>query len=189
MIARPHRSKEQTNAMSFLNRLFGSNRPRDAMIPLYRGIVERGRDPQWYAQGGVPDTKDGRFDMIAAILATILLRLEAEGETFGSESALLTELFVEDMDGQLRELGIGDIVVGKHIGKMMGALGGRLAAYRNGFGADGDAPAALRRNLYRGTDPADDELAFTVARLEGFIASLAEQPAQTIVGGTLPELA
>lgn len=189
MIARPHLRNERTNAMSLLTRLFGSSRPRDALVPLYRGIVERGRDPQWYRQGGVPDTQDGRFDMIAAILATVLLRLEAEGSTFASESALLAELFVEDMDGQLRELGIGDIVVGKHIGKMMGALGGRLAAYRQGFGADGDAPAALRRNLYRGEDPTDGELAFTVDRLDGFIAALAEQPADSIVAGTLPELA
>lgn len=175
--------------MSLLNRIFGSRRPRDAMIPLYRGIVERGRDPQWYAEGGVPDTKDGRFDMIAAILAVILLRLEVEGEVHAAESALLTELFVEDMDGQLRELGVGDIVVGKHIGKMMGALGGRLTAYRDGFGADGDADGALRRNLYRGEEPSDAELSFTAERLRRFIAALAQEHAQAIAGGTLPDLA
>jgi cytochrome b pre-mRNA-processing protein 3 len=174
--------------MSLLDRLFNRNRPREAMIPLYRAIVARGRDPRWYAQGGVPDTKDGRFDMIAAIIALVLLRLERDGETYASQSALLAELFIEDMDGQLRELGIGDIVVGKHIGKMMGALGGRLAAYRSGFSADGDTREALVRNLYRGEPPSDGELAYTASRLESFGTALAAEPAETIIAGRLPDL-
>ena len=67
-------------------------------------------------------------------------------------SVRLTERFVTDMDGQLRESGIGDIGVGKHIGKMMAMLGGRLGAYRDGLAA-GDLDTALRRNLYRGVEP------------------------------------
>ncbi|QLC25582.1 ubiquinol-cytochrome C chaperone [Parasphingopyxis algicola] len=174
--------------MSLLDRLFNRNRPREAMIPLYRRIVEHGRDPQWYTQGGVPDTKDGRFDMIAAILALVLLRLEGDGEAYAAQSALLAELFVEDMDGQLRELGIGDIVVGKHIGKMMGALGGRLAAYRSGFSPDGDTHDALARNLYRGEPPGDSELAYTASRLDSFGTDLAAEPAEAIIAGKLPDL-
>ena len=62
------------------------------------------------------------------------------------------------MDGQLRELGIGDIVVGKHIGRMMAMLGGRLTAYREGLAGDAAAmDAALLRNLYRGEAPADPQ--------------------------------
>ena len=80
----------------------------------------------------VPDTVDGRFDMIAAVLCTVLLRLEREPEGLAT-TAPLTERFVDDMDGQLRQIGIGDIVVGKHIGKMMSMLGGRLGAYRDGL--------------------------------------------------------
>lgn len=174
--------------MSFFTRLFGGREPRDALQPLYRMVVTRARDPQWYTQGAVPDTQDGRFDMIAAILALILLRLENEGDAFGPQSALLAELFVEDMDGQLRELGVGDIVVGKHIGKMMGALGGRLAAYRDGFKSDGDARESLLRNLYRGTEPDDDAVNYSVTRLEQFSAALAETPGADIIAGTVPEL-
>src|SRR4051812_44073201 len=76
--------------------------PREALRPLWHAIVERSRDPMWYREGGVPDTVPGRFDMIAAILALVLLRLEPEPGT-AREQVLLTELFVEDMDGQLRE--------------------------------------------------------------------------------------
>src|SRR3546814_9204461 len=68
------------------------------------------------------------------------------------------------MDGQLREIGIGDIIVGKHIGRMMSMLGGRLGAYRAGL-AEGDLAPALVRNLYRGTAPAPAALAHTRDRL------------------------
>lgn len=174
--------------MSLIDRLFKRNRPREALIPLYRGIVERGRDTQWYAAGGVPDTQDGRFDMIAAILALTLLRIEAEGRAYASESALLAELFIDDMDSQLRQLGIGDIVVGKHIGKMLGALGGRLEAYREGFAEGGDAGDALLRNLYRGEAPTAEQTEYTVSRLRAFARALAAEKADAIVAGALPEL-
>lgn len=175
--------------MSLIDRLFGRNRPREALIPLYRATVALGRDPQWYLQGGVPDSQDGRFDMIAAVLALILLRLEQDGQAYASQSALLTELFIDDMDGQLRELGIGDVVVGKHIGKMMGALGGRLAAYRTGFAPDGGSQEALLRNLYRGDPPEESELAYTTVRLEGLASALASQDPEALIAGTLPGLA
>lgn len=150
--------------MSILKRFFRED-DRDALLPLYNAIVAQGREPAWYRQGRVPDTLDGRFDMIAAVLVLVLLRLEEEGEPGRGPSVHLAELFVEDMDGQLRQMGIGDIVVGKHIGKMMSALGGRLTAYREAFGPGGDLGAALARNLYRGAAPADDALQFTEGRL------------------------
>src|SRR3546814_18976680 len=90
--------------MSILRRLFSNDDPRDALRPLYSAIVARGREPHWYAQGGVADTLDGRFDMITAILCLVLLRLEGAPET-KQQSVWLTELFVDDMDGQLRQSG------------------------------------------------------------------------------------
>ncbi|MBC2776217.1 ubiquinol-cytochrome C chaperone family protein [Parasphingopyxis marina] len=175
--------------MSFLTRLFGRDRPREALAPLYRAIVGHARDPRWYSEGGVPDTQDGRFDMIAAILSLVLIRIEAEGEAHASESALLTEVFIDDMDSQLRQLGIGDVIVGKHIGKMMGALGGRMAAYREGFAPGGDPSEALARNLYRGEAPGAAEQAFAAARLEGFAADLKTTAADAVLAGALPALA
>ena len=102
----------------------------------------------------MPDTFDGRFDMVSSVLALVLLRLEALGEPARGPSARVTELFVTDMDGQLRQRGIGDLVVGKHIGRMMGQLGGRLAAYRDGLAPGGDLAGAIDRNIYRGADGA-----------------------------------
>lgn len=149
--------------MTLLKRLFDRSGGRDALIPLYNAVVSEARDPAWYLEGGVPDTVDGRFDMVAAILSLAIARLEREGDDGMAKSALLTEVFVDDMDGQLRQIGIGDIVVGKHIGKMMSALGGRLTAYRGALAGEG-LEEALRRNLYRGTEPDETAVAFAAAR-------------------------
>lgn len=116
--------------MSLLSRLLGK-RPEDrlALIPLWHGAVAIAREPQWYAGCGIADTVPGRFDAVTLVLALVLLRMEREAELV-EPSVRLTELFVDDMDGQLRESGVGDLVVGKHIGRLMSVLGGRLGAIR-----------------------------------------------------------
>ncbi len=169
--------------MGLIDRLLGRRDDRETAA-LYAAIVARARAPHWYVDGGVPDTVDGRFDMIAAVLAMVLLRLE--GDPAGSvPSTHLAERFVDDMDGQLREIGIGDIVVGKHIGRMMSMLGGRLGAYRTGL-ADGDLGPALERNLYRGTAPAPAALAHTRDRLVALRAALDAVATQALLEGQLP---
>ena len=158
---------------------------RAATLPLYQAIVARARQPHWYEAGAVPDTVDGRFDMVAGILTLVLLRLETAPE--GPEpSARLTEQFVDDMDGQLREIGIGDIIVGKHIGRMMSMLGGRLGAYRGGLAAGGDLDGALVRNVYRGELPSSEALAHVAGAYRGLHAALAAMPVAPILGGMLP---
>lgn len=158
--------------------------PRDEQLALYQAVVARGREPHWYLAGAVPDTKEGRFDMIATVLATVLLRLEDAPEGAGP-AARLTERFVDDMDGQLREEGIGDIVVGKHVGRMMALLGGRLGAYRDGFAA-GDVAPALVRNLYRGAVPAPAALAHVADALQHLRDSLRVVPIRELADGALP---
>ena len=123
-------------ALKAFRKWFSSADERSQVGPLYAAIIAEARLPHWYVEGGVADSIDGRFDMVNAVLALVLIRLEALGDEARVPSTLLAETFVNDMDGQLRELGIGDVVVGKHIGRMMGALGGRLGAYRLGFGFD-----------------------------------------------------
>lgn len=148
---------------AFFQRLWRRADPREGLRPLYTAVVREGRQPHWYVEGAVPDTLDGRFDMIVAILAQVLMRLEQQD---GAQDAVwLTELFVDDMDGQLRQEGVGDVVVGKHVGRMMSALGGRTAAYRAALGGEADLDEALRRNLYRGAMVPDAALAHVAAAL------------------------
>ena len=170
--------------MTFLARIFGSKQEAAALRPLYDLVVANGRDPAWYREGGVPDTIDGRFDMVAAILSLVLIRLEAEGDGARRESVLLTETFVADMDASLRQIGIGDFVVGKHIGKMMGALGGRLGAFRSA--ADPEAQAlAVRRNIFREAPPSEEKVDWVAARLRAFETRLRATPLADLLEGKL----
>lgn len=122
--------------MSLLSTLFGKRKDLRAPVrPLWLRVVEIAREKPWYAQCGVADTTPGRFDMVTLVFVLLLLRME-KAEALIEPSVRLTELFVEDMDGQLRQNGVGDLVVGKHIGKLMGVLGGRLGALRDALAQD-----------------------------------------------------
>jgi cytochrome b pre-mRNA-processing protein 3 len=176
----------ESRPLSFLSRIFGEKRERDGLQPLYGSIVAAGRDPAWYREGGVPDTLDGRFDMIAAILSLVLLRLEREGEAARRESVLLAEIFIEDMDGTLRQIGIGDMMVGKHVGRIMGALGGRLGAFRAAFAGERELEEAVRRNIFRDAPPGDDAVAVVTSQLASLHARLQETDLQSLLRGALP---
>lgn len=170
-------------SLGWIDRLFGE-RTSEAQL-LYNAAVAKGRDPHWYVAGAVPDTVDGRFDMITAIVALIMLRLESEDPQGAAPSARLTECFVSDMDGQMRELGVGDVVVGKKIGKLMSLLGGRLGAYRDGLAA-GSLDDALVRNLYRGVAPAPDALRHVADHLTAFRQALEDVSIPALLEGRLP---
>ncbi|MXP31378.1 ubiquinol-cytochrome C chaperone family protein [Parerythrobacter jejuensis] len=135
--------------MSFLSRLFQrSPDPKEQLRPLWHQLVKVARSPDLYRECGVADTLEGRFDMLSNILAIAMLRMERDAETV-SASARLTELFVADMDGQLRESGVGDPTVGKQLGKLVSALGGRIGALRDGLAQDSDNALvdAVTRNV------------------------------------------
>jgi cytochrome b pre-mRNA-processing protein 3 len=170
--------------LSFLQTFFPGKRQRAALAPLYAAIVAEGRDPFWYREGQVPDTIDGRFDMVAAVTALVLLRLEAEGEAGRAPGVLLTETFIDDMDASLRQIGIGDYVVGKHVGRMMSALGGRLAAFRDAR-EDGALGGAARRNIFHEAPPSEAALVLVAARLERLAAGLDAAHLETLIGGSL----
>jgi cytochrome b pre-mRNA-processing protein 3 len=124
--------------------------------------------------------------MIATVLALVLLRLERAGAD-AQQQVFLTELFVEDMDRQLRETGVGDMVVGKRLGRLVSVLGGRLGAFRGALadGAEVQAlVAAVERNvtLAEGRDPAP-----LAAMLRDYDRRLGALSAETILAAELPE--
>ena len=167
-------------SMSFLRRLFAPTDPRDALRPLYARIVAEARQPGWYASGGVPDTLDGRFEMVALILSLVLHRLDEDTDR-AHDAVLLTEVFVDDMDAQMRQIGFGDMVVGKQVGRIMSAVGGRLGAYATRDAAS--LRAALVRNLYREADPGDAALDWTLARIAALRAMLDARETGTLLIG------
>lgn len=173
--------------MSIISSLFGRKDARAddnaALAPLYAAVITEARATHWYEEGGAPDTLDGRFDMIAAVMSLVMMRMDRLGAV--AESALITELFIDDMDGQIRQIGFGDIVVGKQIGRMIGALGGRLSAYRAGLAGETSLSEALVRNLYRGEAPAADELGHTEAQFRALAQAIDAQPLEALMAGQL----
>lgn len=169
--------------MSFLSRIL--NPPPPPLMDLWTWITQTAREPRFYLRHGVADTVDGRFDMVALVSCLVLLRLEELD--LRAENALLTERFVDDMDGSLRDIGIGDMVIGKHMGKVMSALGGRLGAYRKALAED--APddmlvEVVARNVYRGA-PAEGLAEDLAAEVRALKARIAAAPTEALLKGEI----
>jgi cytochrome b pre-mRNA-processing protein 3 len=167
--------------VSLISRLLGKRTDtREAVRPLWHRVVEIAREKPWYATGGVADTVPGRFDAVTLVMALVMLRMErdkAADDTLIEPSVRLTELFVDDMDGQLRQSGVGDLGVGKRMGRLMSVLGGRIGALREALAQDDDAAlaAALERNVTL-TDGADKAwLAAEVRRLHAQIDAVSAE--------------
>ena len=170
--------------MSIFSRLLGKRTDDRAVLrPLWHRVVEIAREPQWYAQCGFADTVAGRFDAITLVLAVVLVRMEQDAG-LSDPSVRLSELFVEDMEGQLRQSGVGDVVVGKHIGKLMGALGGRLGAVR---GALPLGEAALTQVVARNATMADggDDPSCAARRLLELAGQLDATPIDALLAGAI----
>jgi cytochrome b pre-mRNA-processing protein 3 len=109
---------------------------------LYGSIVTQARSPGFYAHWGVPDTREGRFEMIALHLVLVLHRLADAGIPGRRLGQALTEAFVADFDDTLREMAVGDLAVPRHVKRAVGALHERHAAYRAALAASSDDPLA-----------------------------------------------
>lgn len=136
--------------------------------PLYERVVTEARLPHWYLEGGAPDTIDGRFAVLATLLALTSIRLEGGGEAAQRAGIDLTERFIADMDAEIRQLGIGDPTIGKQVGGMVGALGGRIGVWRQALADDEDWDEVTIRGLYRGMAPGHAALAYGAAELRMF---------------------
>ena len=114
---------------------------------LFAALTDRARQPHWYVEGKIPDTLDGRFAVLVTITALTLVRLEADGETGNAASVHLTERFIEVMESEHRELGLGDPTLGKTVRKLVAMLARRVELWRR---ADGDWSEASCESLYKG---------------------------------------
>lgn len=152
-----------------LNRLisfFRGSPSNETAIMLYRQIVAQARQPAFYLDHAVPDSLDGRFDMIVLHAFLTMRRLKRiPGLAAQRLSQQLFDLLFADMDSNLREIGVGDLGVGKRIKKMGQAFYGRVEAYEAGLSAATPhaLTEALRRNLY-GTVQVTDGVADAMAQ-------------------------
>jgi len=139
----------------------GASPVEQAADGLYRAIIAQARQPRFYQSLEVPDTVDGRFDMVALHTFLVLRRLKREGRDAAELAQALYDLMFADMDQNLREMGIGDMGIGKRIKAMAQMFSGRIAAYDAGLDGDagGGLEEALRRNLYRKTEAGEGAVA------------------------------
>lgn len=156
-----------------LFRLFRRSPLNDPSRSLYAALVTQARLPGFYLDCGVPDTVDGRFDMIVLHTFLVLRRLKRDHDDTAELAQALFDIMFEDMDQNLREMGVGDLGVGRRIKAMAKAFYGRLVAYEAGLAGDDEILAgALRRNLFRKTTPTAGEVASLIRYMRRETSSL-----------------
>jgi cytochrome b pre-mRNA-processing protein 3 len=156
-----------------------------AGFDLYSTAVAAARRPEFFDELAVPDTLDGRFDLVSTHVALLIRRVRRDPDPRAKDLAqAVFDAMFSDMDVNLREMGVGDLAVGKRVKRMWEAFHGRAAAYEAALDA-GDPPAlalALARNVWRGEAPEGvaDRLA---AHLSGLAGALEAQPFASLVAG------
>lgn len=153
---------------------------KDAAHVLFTKIVAQARIPEFYSNWEVADTLDGRFDLIILHVALVVNRLERHDED--KQMALLIrylqEVLFDNMDMSLREMGVGDMSVGKKVKVMAEAYCGRAAAYAKAIRSDDMATSlkpVLIRNIYREQVPENAMLDHFVSYVVGQVKYLESQ--------------
>lgn len=154
---------------------------------LYGAAVAAARNPWFFGALGVPDSLDGRFDLVGLHAALLIRRLRKDPDPRGAQLAqAVFDAMFADMDVNLREMGVGDLSVGKRVKRMWEAFHGRARAYEAALDA-GDRPAlaaALQRNVWRARPEAEVPAAARLAGHAVAVASvLAAQPLPGLLRG------
>jgi cytochrome b pre-mRNA-processing protein 3 len=146
----------------------------EAILPSRRGTYERAgfmlyaqavaaaREPLFYLVHGVPDTLDGRFDLVTLFAALVIERLRTASAPGPELAQAVFDAMFSDMDVTLREMGVGDLSVGKKMRKMWEAFHGRALAYGAALQAADEVvlAVAIARNIWRGKPPPDGAAEF-----------------------------
>jgi len=161
-------------------------KPRpNAAHALYGEIVNASRAETFFAHWGVPDTLDGRFEMIALHAFLVLRRLKSAPEAAGFSQELFDIMFA-DLDRNLREMGASDLGVGRQVKAMAQSFYGRIRAYERGLAGEENLEQALQRNLFGTAKPAPAQLAASASYLRRQEAALARAPVEDLLRGELP---
>jgi cytochrome b pre-mRNA-processing protein 3 len=170
------------------DRWFARTPPADSSEEVYRRIVAQARRPEFYVGGGVPDSLDGRFEMLALHLFLVLHRLKREGEDPAcvALAQALADRMAADLDANLREMGAGDLGVGRRVKRMAGTAYGRIVAYEAGIdGGEAMLRQAIRRYLFATVEPAEDQVEAMARYVLAGHSFLAEIPAAALVRGAI----
>lgn len=125
---------------------------------LFDALVGEARKAHWFIEGQVPDTLDGRFAVMTTIVALATVRLERGGEQVQAAAVALAERFVEAMDAEHRQMGIGDPALGKAVRKLVGALSRRVELWRQAIERADGWGDAISGSLFRDATPSPEAL-------------------------------
>lgn len=143
------------------------NRDSDPAWRLYRAVASQATAGAVFRRYALDDTPETRFELLALHMAAAWARMNAGSDEVRRLRQGMGDAFVADMDASLRDLGAGDLGVGKRVKALAERLYGRLPAYAEAFApdaADETIEAALARNLFKdGGSPAPDAIAATRA--------------------------
>lgn len=132
---------------------------------LFDTVTAVARRPGWYVEGQIPDTLDGRFAMLSTITALVIARLEQEGRPGDPVAVALTERFIEVMESEHRELGLGDPTLGRTVRKLVSLLARRTELWRGASAGGMDWIEACRESLYKGA-ASPDSLTYSAEALK-----------------------
>jgi cytochrome b pre-mRNA-processing protein 3 len=156
-----------------------------AGFQLYGSAVAAARDPYLYARFGIPDTLDGRFDAIGLYVFLLIRRLSQDAEPGPALAQAVFDAMFSDMDINLREMGVGDMSVGKRNRAMWEAFHGRSAAYAAAWEDDSALAASIGRNLWRGAEPPVGSAAALARVAKAQSACLSAQALTALQSGTV----
>ena len=167
-----------------LDRFLGAKPAAGPARGLYVGAVSRGREPALYERMGAPDTVEGRFEILTLHLILLIDRLDRHEPAEAHARQALFDVYVHDLDGALREMGVGDLAVGKRMRRLAEAFYGRAKAYEAAFESLPDQTqlrALIARTVLDGAVDADPTaLAAYVALCR---VALADCEAASLVAG------
>lgn len=167
---------------SLFARLTGDPRRGQA---LFDSAVGETRQAHWFVEGEVADTVEGRFAILASVAALMIVRLEGEGAEGKSASVALTERFVEALDIEIREMGVGEPALGKQVRRLVGALAGRVERWRSLVESEEPWTAEVERSLYGGEATSPDAAAHSEAALRELWRRLSGSSLAALVSGRI----
>ena len=158
---------------------------REVATRIYAACLAAARRPELYLSYGVPDTLQGRFEMVAFSLFPVLNRLMREPGDDSDLARLVSECFVDDMDGTFREMGLSDTVVPKRMKTLYSSFAGRTTAYREAKGDERALARAVARNVFPG-EPEDGRAEVLAAYLTAAVAAVSAADLSQLRRGEIP---
>ena len=166
-------------------KLFKNDIRKDEALRLYTQIVKQARIPEFYNTLGVPDSPTGRFDMVALHSFLVIRRLRDETVASDLVQALSDTMFT-DMDSNLREMGVGDLSVGKSVKALASHYFGLTLAYESGLeGNDDELRLALYRNLYAAAEPTPVQVDYIIDYIRRSDENLMREPISNFETGRI----